>query len=554
MARHGESKLKFMMKKLTLLFLLLAGFTNAATFPVFIGGTQDYITNAGPGSIMFVFSNKVVITVTRPNQYVTFASNVFMPRLSTNASPVSFIGKIAGGEIVETAAPVGTAFTPENAELWSFFIPNYLGVAGPLLDVGVQDGVGNVNIVRNQANDYVSLLAPEIQQIGGTDQGQQTKLNSAEGFWVQANIQAKSNLAVTGSTKHLGPVTNAGYTVHTGPVTNNGATVINSTVQVTTSPALGKVMTSDANGLVSLQFPAGGSTDMGGAYVEDDFQAYTNGATNIVLNGGYGWGTNDGRMDRGTNYIVLSTNIYNGQISSRLQIRNGGFTRKMPWGGDWMRLRLALLWRFPSNEISTNNFSGSFFFGLCNGTNGFPTNPPTAGLTNVPIWWGIGDSATVSIFEYKATAASFHTYLGGVSTQVRWQFLRVTNNSYGVTGPSGGSALSIARDAGNYSWVILNVGRSVVTNVALSSGIGVPNNSQIAFHRPNIAMAKIIMQGDVTGTRTGIPTGFDLTSGTDASIVVNPDLYGALDSINFAWTRPGTNAVEIAGYAVIKLQ
>lgn len=326
----------------------------------------------------------------------------------------------------------------------------------------------------------------------------------------------------------------------------------NNPFQIANGAASGYVLTSDSSGLGTwTAVPVAYSSF--GSYAVDDFSSYTLGTTNFSLSGGYGWGTNVGRMDRGTNYTVRSTNTA-GQISNALQIRNGGFTRRMPWASDWMRIRIALLWRFPTNEISTNNFTGAFYLGVCNSTNGFPTNPPTSSLTNVPVWWGIGDSVNASIFEYKATASSFQTYLGGVSTQVRWQFLRVTNNTPGVTGPSGGSSLAIARDAGQYSWIILNLARSVVTNAAWSSGFGVPNNTQITFHQPNIAIAENIMRSDVTTTRTGVPQGFDLTPGTDATIAIDPALYGPIDSINFAWVRPGTNAVELAGYAVMKLQ
>lgn len=50
------------MKKLLGIFLLLcAVFSSRAAFPVFLGGTLDYITNSAPGTIMYVYSNEVRI-------------------------------------------------------------------------------------------------------------------------------------------------------------------------------------------------------------------------------------------------------------------------------------------------------------------------------------------------------------------------------------------------------------------------------------------------------------------------------------------------------------
>lgn len=345
-----------------------------------------------------------------------------------------------------------------------------------------------------------------------------------------------------------------GATVVSGPLAvQGGQATFDTAIQFTPGAAEGRLLVSDATGLATWQ-NAPVPPVQGSSYAMDDFSDYALGQTNFSLSGGYGWGTNVGRMDRGTNYTISTTNPYNAKITTKLQIRNGGFTRKMPWGSDWMRVRIALLWRFPTNEVATNNFSGAFYLGVCNNTNGFPTNPPTSGLTNMPVWWGIGDHQNLSVFEYKATASSFHTYLGGASTLMRFGWLRVTNSSPGYTSAVGGSSLTVARDEGSYSWVILNLARSSVTNAAWSSGFGVPNNTQIAFHQPQISMAETVLAGDVTITRTGVPTGFDLASGTDATININPSLYGPIDSINFAWTRPGTNAVELAGYAVMKLQ
>lgn len=390
--------------------------------------------------------------------------------------------------------------------------------------------------------------APPIQRNAFTTNGQ-VAANAAVRAAVPTNNPIFQGTAVFGGTVDV-----TGAATFNNTVTASGGffALGNNPFQISNGAGDGKIFTSDSSGLGTWQTAVVPYSSFG-SYAVDDFSSYTLGTTNFSLSGGYGWGTNVGRMDRGTNYTARSTNTA-GQISTVLQIRNGGFTRRMPWASDWMRIRIALLWRFPTNEISTNNFTGAFYLGVCNSTNGFPTNPPTSSLTNVPVWWGVGDSATASIFEYKATASSFQTYLGGVSSQVRWRFLQVTNNNSTVVSPSGGSSLAIARDAGQFSWVILNLARSVVTNAAWSSGFGAPNNTQITFHQPNIAIAENILRGDVTTTRTGVPTGYDLTAGTDATIAIDPALYGPIDSINFAWVRPGTNAVELAGYAVMKLQ
>lgn len=107
--------------RILLALLLLFGARCFAASPVFVGTTQDYMTNSG-GRITFVWSNRVAIIFDRTNNnaglgvfptntldvagHTSLRSNLFLPNRPTNAAPDAFLA-IVNGQVVDTAAPSG---------------------------------------------------------------------------------------------------------------------------------------------------------------------------------------------------------------------------------------------------------------------------------------------------------------------------------------------------------------------------------------------------------------------------------------------------------------
>lgn len=323
-----------------------------------------------------------------------------------------------------------------------------------------------------------------------------------------------------------------------------------------TGAANGKIMTStNDQGVADWRYPQLGMSSENGVFAADDFSEYTLGGVNVALTGGYGWGTSRGIMDRGTNVIVLATNPWSRIASQKLRINRGGFTRPMPWGSDWNWVRAAILIRFPTNFVGTNDFTGITYFGLCNGTNGFPTNHTgvlATSLTNVPVWWGIQSASggTASAWHYRALANSSNTYL----LPDFYRFLNVTNNNYTTVSPSGGPTAVAGRDEGYFTWLFFTVARTAVTNAAWVTGYSGPDATALPMVRPTIAKAFILLANVTSATKSSSPTIPDFPAAGTESTYIIPSFYGELDSINFAWSNPGTNSIEVAGYAVMKIQ
>lgn len=124
------------MKKLLGMFVLLfAVLSSRAAFPVFLGATTDYITNSGP-SIIFVYSNRVVVTFTRGNGNGQFANGV------TLLSPPG--GTLPGLRIVDTNG---------NVSFWSS--TNASGV----LFLGSNGLTGTVTFSNNPTTTNFSIQA-----------------------------------------------------------------------------------------------------------------------------------------------------------------------------------------------------------------------------------------------------------------------------------------------------------------------------------------------------------------------------------------------------------
>lgn len=363
------------------------------------------------------------------------------------------------------------------------------------------------------------------------------------------NVTSQSLTVNSGATLAGGVGVTGAFTVQGGPAS------FDTSIQLTPGAAAGRVLTSDATGLGSWQNAPVPPMNEGGNFAVDDFSDYTVGQNNFSLNGGYGWGTNFGVMSRGTNTLVLATNPWSRIPANKLRVNRGGFTRRMPWGSDWSWIRMAVLLRFPTNFVGTNDFTGITYLGVCNDTNGFPTNHTgvaASSLTNVPVWWGVqaASGGTASTWQYRALANSSNTYI----LPTLYRFLNVTNNIYTTVSPSGGPAAIAGRDEGYYTWLFFTTARTAVTNAGWVTGYSGADTTSFPMVRPTMARAFQLLSSLVSATKSSSPILPDLAAaGTEATYII-PSFYGEFDSINFAWSNPGTNSVEVAGYAVMKMQ
>jgi len=271
----------------------------------------------------------------------------------------------------------------------------------------------------------------------------------------------------------------------------------------------------------------------------DLFEEYSAGVI-TGPNGGFGWDT-AGVVSGGT---IVQRNIANGRTEKRLSLTAGEFARKLYVGGDWHRLRIAVLLRV--NGAST--FTGNGFIGLCSGTAN-----PFGGTTDnaVGIYF---DPVNVNSWAFtNGTTADF--FAQSVGTRF------VTKRGASVTDQGGGAGSDgrrFASDEDHRSLFLLEYRRPVFATAATSVSYEVSmrstNAAQAEFSLSKRALFDAILDSANNSTICQSDTMVTLT-GSGSTTVANTFSFdestGAFDTLNLRWD--GAHPLEICGLAVHKI-
>lgn len=273
----------------------------------------------------------------------------------------------------------------------------------------------------------------------------------------------------------------------------------------------------------------------------DYFDGYSLGAV-ASLDRGSGW-ANNGVVSGGT--IVARTAV-DGRPFKALQISNGQFGRRMPWGNKWSKLKLAIAWRL-NGGASFNTTATDALLGICSGT----TNMAGSALCDnfVGLRWGsgVGDginftAGTLINFYDMSTAFRIVTRRAAISTAIG----------------SGGSGHRLPATEGYHGMMVYNVWRPVYLNAAASvSYIHMEISNDAAAvelsRQQNSVMRLMEDTNSAGGSATSAETGIvGSSAGTVASNF--DESTGILDTVNVFWPFTVANALlEISAFAIRKI-
>lgn len=311
------------------------------------------------------------------------------------------------------------------------------------------------------------------------------------------------------------------------------------------TPANGIGQNSD--GLL-VQIPNYGNILGASAYndtVIEDFSQYPTGS-NPALTGGFGW--------NGTGVITAASQIVprvwlDGVTRNTLQINGkGDYARKWPWGTNWVKIRLGILWAATNSGAS---FTNTYAIGICKGTNG-----------------GFYNSANQNFFGTANNAAGHHDWnYSNALFAPYYDVVRLNSQAYSVTnGVSGNNTLSGSTGRGvaalpHFSALILDFTRQNANNIFSNDTITVTVNAPshlspadasttpaVLNRRPTLATLINVLR---TTPQLNVQ---DIVSTTTSSLAVSTKFlnFGQFDSFTFSWGG-NTNLIEIAGIVGVKL-
>lgn len=273
----------------------------------------------------------------------------------------------------------------------------------------------------------------------------------------------------------------------------------------------------------------------------DYFETYAAGAV-ATLNGGAGW-VNNGVASGCT---IVNRTAADGRTFKALQISNGQFGRRMPWGNAWNKLKLAIAWRL-NGGASFNTTATDALLGICSGT----TNMAGSGTTDnfIGLRWGSGAGDGINF-----TAGTRINYYD-MSTAYR-----IVTRRAAVTTPigTGGSGHRLPATEGYHGIIVYNVWRPVFLNAASSvsyTHMEISNDvAAVELPRQQNCVMRIMEDtntagGSATSAETGI---VGASAGTVASAF--DESTGILDTVNVFWPFTVANALlEISAIAIRKL-
>ena len=257
--------------------------------------------------------------------------------------------------------------------------------------------------------------------------------------------------------------------------------------------------------------------------------------------GGFGWDTT-GVVSGGT---IVQRNIANGRTERRLSLSSGEFARKLYWGGDWHRMRVAVLLR--CNGAST--FTASGFVGLCSGT----ANP----------FGGTTDNA-IGVYFDPVNVNSW-VFTNGTTTDFFAQSVGtrfVTKRGAGAPTDHGGGAGSDGRRFASTealrTLLFLEFRRPVfassVSSVNYEIGMRSTNATQAEFALSKRVLFDCALE-PANNSTLAQDDNLVTTTGSGATTVQNNFNFdvstGDFDTLNIRWD--GAHPLEICGLAVHKI-
>jgi hypothetical protein len=251
-----------------------------------------------------------------------------------------------------------------------------------------------------------------------------------------------------------------------------------------------------------------------------------------------GWGWVDNGVISGGN-IGTQTHI-DGRPEQRLQLNGSGaqYGRRMPWGGKWNRIKIAIVWRI-NGGVTFANADG--YVGVCSGT----TNMVASATTNNFIGARTGDGASNATFGTGTSADNFDI-IGGY----RFYSRRATTSTFVAVG---GSGHHISATEGYLSAFVYEVERPVfatdATSVTYTHKEVSPVVGLIEFSRSKDAVKFLL--NDIPGIITAASNADAGIAGSQATGSGAFDQStGVLDTLNISW--PMFDGLQIAALGVRK--
>jgi len=327
-----------------------------------------------------------------------------------------------------------------------------------------------------------------------------------------------------GPTGPTGPTGAAGATGPTGPTGTTGPT--------------------GPTGAAGPTGPTGASGPTGPAITElaspkgtamEYFDDYAAGSIS-TFNLGWGW-ANDGV---GTGCTIGTQTHIDGRSEQRLQINNGQYGRRMPWGDKWNRVRIVLLWRVNA-VASISNVNG--YVGICSGT----TNMVASSSTDNFIGLRWGDGASTLTFSNGTVMDKFN-----MGTSFRFYSRRATTSTLIA---AGGSGHFVSSTEGFLSGIAYEVSRPVFatngTSVTYAHKEVSTDTAAVEFSRSKDAMNQLIWDDSTSSTTVTTAETAILGGIAGTTSAAFDQSTGILDTLNFSWAM--TDGLQIAAVGVRKV-
>ena len=274
-------------------------------------------------------------------------------------------------------------------------------------------------------------------------------------------------------------------------------------------------------------------TDLQGVAMEY-FDDYSVGSISTA-DQGWGW-EDDGVIESG----AISTHTHaDGRTFQHLQLNNGQYGRRMPWGAKWNRIRIVVLWRVNATA-TINPVNG--YVGVCSGT----TNMVGSSSTDNFIGARWGDGASSLTFATGTVMDKFN-----MTVAFRFYSRRGTTSTFIA---AGGSGHYVSSTEGWYSGISYEVSRpvfaSAATSVTYTHKEVTPDATFVEYSRSKDALNQLLQDDSAaTSTKTSAEDAIFSVAGTGTGSF--DESTGVLDTVNISWPQP--DGLQLVALGVRKI-